>query len=319
MRLKLLLFCAPSGRNRPPGGRRARATAAIDLWLCLFLQLRRRQDRCCASATPPGARSGHDHHPLTALLLLAACIAARAPAAAADNPGEQRWQGWVVQASAQLDARAVAALREVTGADRRLLALRAYLRAGDSLAGRWSWTQEQLAAYPSSSEGKAAAADIDAVAAQFAAANPGFTLRVNRMPRSLGVQITHWNENRSVGIAAAALASALDRQFGTSSAPPDTAALRAALIAWTPGTAAALAAPGLSAHGQARAFDFQIEHGGKIIAGLDAGAARQQWDDAGWTQKLHAAVAAAGGHFSGPLTSPYEPWHYAYIAAPSAQ
>lgn len=224
----------------------------------------------------------------------------------------------MVQAGAQLDARAVAALQQVAGADRRLLALRAYLRAGDSLAGRWSWTQEQLAAYPSSPEGKAAAADIDAVAAQFAATHPGFTLRVNRMPRSLGVQITHWNENRSVGIAAAALASALDRKFGAA-APPDTAALRAALINWTPGTAAALAAPGLSAHGQARAFDFQIEHGGKIIAGLDAGVARRQWDEAGWTQELHAAVAAVGGHFSGPLTSPYEPWHYAYIGAPPAQ
>jgi hypothetical protein len=257
---------------------------------------------------------------LTALLLLlAACAAACAPAAAAGNSSEQRRQVWVVQASAQLDARALAALQQVVGADRCLLALRAYLRAGDSLAGRWSWTQQQLAAYPSSPEGKSAAADIDAVLAQFGASNPGFTLRVNRMPRSLEAQIAHWNENRSVGIAAAALANALERQFGAPAAPPETAALRAALINWTPGVAAALAAPGLSAHGQARAFDFQIEQGGRIIAGLDASSARMQWDAAGWTHKLHAAVAAAGEHFSGPLSSPYEPWHYAYIGRQPAQ
>jgi hypothetical protein len=291
----------------------------MHVWRRLLVPLPRRPGRCCASATPATARAACANRPLAALLLFGAYVAACVPAAAAGNPGEQRWQGWVLQAGAQLDARAVAALQQVVGADRRLLALRAYLRAGDSLAGRWSWSQEQLAAYPASAEGKAAAADIDAVMAQFAAANPGFTLRVNRMPRSLGVQIAHWNENRSVGITAAALASALDRQFGAAAAPPDTAALRAALINWAPGAAAALAAPGLSAHGQARAFDFQVEHGGAIIAGLDASAARQQWDAAGWTQKLHAAVAAAGAHFSGPLASPYEPWHYAYIAPPSPQ
>jgi hypothetical protein len=253
------------------------------------------------------------------LLVLATCHAAHTPAAAPGSTSEQRWQTWVVQASAPLDARAAAALQQVVPADRRLLALRAYLRAGDSLAARWSWTREQLQAYPSSAEGQAAAADIDAVMAQFAAANPGFTLRVNRMPRSLEAQIAHWNENRSVGIAAAALVRALDRQFGGGAAPPDSAALRAALINWTPGVAAALAAPGLSAHGQARAFDFQIEHGGRIIAGLDASLARAQWDAAGWTQQLHTAVAAAGERFSGPLTTPYEPWHYAYTGQQSNQ
>jgi hypothetical protein len=102
-------------------------------------------------------------------------------------------------------------------------------------------------------------------------------------------------------------------------AAPDPAALRAALINWTSGDAAPLAAPGLSAHGQARAFDLQIEHGGRISAGLGATSAREQWDAAGWTQKLHAAVAAAGERFSGPLLSPYEPWHYAYVGQPSAQ
>ena len=168
---------------------------------------------------------------------------------------------------------------------------------------------------PSSTpEGYAAAADIDAVIAAFAAANPGFTLRVNRMPRSLEAQIAHWNENRSVGVAAAALMASLERQFGNNARAADEQAVRSALLQWTPNVAAALAAPGLSAHGQARAFDFQIERDGQVIAGIDAASARQRWDAAGWTQKLHAAVSSAGNCFAGPLTSPYEPWHYAYTA-----
>jgi len=87
------------------------------------------------------------------------------------------------------------------------------------------------------------------------------------------------------------------------------------LIEWQPNSVAALAAPGLSAHGQARAFDFQVERGGQVIAAMDAASAHRQWDNAGWTQKLHAAVGLAGNHFVGPLQSPYEPWHYAYVPA----
>ena len=226
---------------------------------------------------------------------------------------EAQRQTWVQQASADLPARAVATLQRIAGADRRLLAARAYLRAGSTLDQRWSWSQQQLDAYPSTPEAKAAAADIDAVIAAFAAANPGFTLGVNRLPRSLELQIAHWNENRSVGITAAALAAALERQFAASGGAPDAATVRGALMQWQPPLAATLAAPGLSAHGQARAFDFQVQRDGKVIAGLDAAAARTQWDAAGWTQKLHAAVERAGNRFAGPLPSPYEPWHYAWI------
>ena len=258
---------------------------------------------------------------LVALAVLLGAYVARVPQVAAadsaDSAATQRRQAWVIQASAELDPRAVAALQQIAGAERRLLALRAYLRAGASLAERWTWSQQQLSTYASTAEGKAAAADLNTVIAAFDSANPGFTLRVNRTPRSLAVQLAHWNENRSVGSAATALASALDRQFA-GAVTPDARALRAALINWTPAVAATLAAPGLSAHGQARAFDFQIEHDGKVIAGSDAASARRQWDQAGWTARLHAAVGAAGNRFTGPLSTPYEPWHYAYVSQRSA-
>jgi len=236
------------------------------------------------------------------------------PAQAAAGATEAQQQEWVRQAAADLPPRALATLQRIAGADRRLLAVRAYLRAGSLLDERWSWSQQQLDAYPATAEAKLAAADIDAVIAAFSAANPGFTLGVNRLPRSLEVQIARWNENRSVGITAAALAAALERQFSASAGAPDAAAVRSALVQWQPPVAAALAAPGLSAHGQARAFDFQVQRDGKVIAGIESASARQRWDAAGWTQKLRAAVASAGNRFAGPLTSPYEPWHYAWIA-----
>jgi hypothetical protein len=230
----------------------------------------------------------------------------------ADTASETRREMWVTQASTGLDVRTIEALQRIAGANRRLLALRAYLRAGAALTERWSWSQQQITAYPSTAEGHAAALDIEAVASAFAAENPGFTLRVNRQPRSLELQLAHWNENVSVGAAAAALAASLEQKFPDTTTTVDTAALRSALSEWKPSVAVPLAAPGLSPHGQARAFDFQIEHEGRIVAGLDFASARQQWDAAGWTQKLRTAVRAAGGLFVGPLASPYEPWHYAY-------
>jgi hypothetical protein len=168
-----------------------------------------------------------------------------------------------------------------------------------------------LSRYPTTAEGNAAAVDIDAVVAAFAQANRGYDLQVNRQPRSLEVQLAHWNDNASVTAVSETLAEYLDRRLG-SAASPSAMDLRSALLQWTPDSAAALAAPGLSAHGQGRAFDFAVTHNGELVAGLEAASAHQRWDEAGWTRKLHAAVVASGKPFVGPLQSPYEPWHYAY-------
>jgi hypothetical protein len=244
-------------------------------------------------------------------LMIALTLARTVPAQDAAASAEVTHQHWLDRASAGVDPQAVAALHRIRSADRQLLALRSYLLAGASLSARWSWLQEKLTAYPSSAEGKAAAADLDSVIATFARANPGYELQVNRQPRSLEVQLARWNENASVAIVAAALVTALDRRFADSRSPT-TAQLQDALVQWTPDTSAALAAPGLSAHGQGRALDFSVTHNGRIVAGIEAASARAQWDAAGWTAKLHAAVVASGKPFVGPLQLPYEPWHYAY-------
>jgi hypothetical protein len=224
---------------------------------------------------------------------------------------ETREAAWIAKARVGLDPRAAAILARVKGNQRQLLALRAYVRAGDTLAARWSWSQEQLDAYPSTAEGRAAAADIDAVESAFARANPGYRAHANRMPRSLEQQLEHWNESAAVAAVAAALAASMHRQF-PQQATPNAAQLRSALVGWKPRTAAPLAAPGLSAHGQGRAFDFQILRDGVTVAGFEAASVRQQWDRDGWTGRLHAAVVASRRPFLGPLQSPYEPWHYLY-------
>jgi hypothetical protein len=247
------------------------------------------------------------------LAQVALIFAAAVVAQGASRASEAQLQDWVDKSSVGLDSRAAEALSQIVGADRRLLAVRAYLRAGDTLPQRWSWSAQRLADYASTPEGRAANADIDAVAAAFAAANPGFALEVNRQPRSLELQLAHWNENASVKAVAASLVESLEKRFVGSTRIPTADELRAALTAWTPAVAATLAAPGLSAHGQGRAFDFQVVHEGRVTAGLDAAAAHRQWDAAGWTQKLHRAMDAAHGRFIGPLQSPYEPWHYSYI------
>jgi hypothetical protein len=234
----------------------------------------------------------------------------------AESASKAVQETWVAQASAGLQPFVVDTLQQIVGADRRLLALRAYLRAGGALSERWSWSQQQLSAYPASPQGKAAAVDINAVAHAFAAINPGFTLYVNQQPRSLELQISRWNENGSVGTSAAALVNAIARRFAVDRIPPTADELRRMLVEWPTDGTVALAAPGLSAHGQGHAYDFQIMQHGQLIAGTNVAAAHRQWDAAGWTQKLRAAVSSAGNHFVGPLESPYEPWHYAYTHVP---
>jgi hypothetical protein len=249
---------------------------------------------------------------LLAAMALAAAFAPVAAMQVVAATGSMPAASWTDQASAGLDPHIVDTLRRIPQADRRLLALRGYLRARDTLAGRWTWSRQQLSAYRETPEGKGAIEDLDAVATAFANGNPGYELRVNPQPRSLETQVAHWNQNESVGKSAAALMAALEYRFVGQSSRPSVDQLRAALVDWVPDVAVPLAAPGLSPHGQGRAFDFQVEQHGKIIAGVAVGSASRQWDAAGWTRKLSAAVDMAGQHFSGPLRSPYEPWHYAY-------
>ena len=234
-----------------------------------------------------------------ALLLLLQLLVA--PASAQDTL-EQQFAAVVTS----LDADVQRTLRDVEGLPRQLLAARAYLRAGPGLRDKWSWTEAEVARFERSAARQQMLADIQRVTAVFESLNAGFTLYVNTAVRSLGVQLERWNKNRTVGMLAdelhaAALAAAKAGQ-----------PLRRFLIDWQPSAAAPLAAPGLGLHGRARAVDFQIRQGERIIAGTETASVSKDWDAAGWTQKLQRAVERSGAPFRGPLLSPREPWHYEY-------
>jgi hypothetical protein len=205
-------------------------------------------------------------------------------------------------------------LGRIEGEPRRLLALRGYLRSGPGAVSRWAWTQARIESYERSPEYAAALAEIEKVRREFEASNPGHTLRVNTKVRSLDEQLSKWNESDSAVRAGEELLARAREEVAAASYGDDAPAadvrrfegfLRGSTTRVTP----TLAVPGLSSHGQSRAFDFQVMRGSQLIAGP---AAAGSWDRDGWTEKLQASVRRASAKFEGPLASPREPWHYEY-------
>lgn len=217
--------------------------------------------------------------------------------------------------AASLPEKAAATLQRIDGTPRRLLAARAYLRAGKELHARWSWSMDEIHAHARSPEYRALLDETDRVRARFEAQNPGYTLYANTQARSLELQITRFNTNKSVAKVAAslhqqALAEIGKSPYGSPERADSVQHFKQFLTRWRPPTAAPLAAPGISRHGRLRAIDFQIMKDGAIVAPTDTATVERNWDAPGWTKKLQTAVA--GSHFRGPLQSPYEPWHYEY-------
>lgn len=221
----------------------------------------------------------------------------------------------------EFDAPVRTAALAIPRLDRRLLAVRGYVRAGTTLAARWSWTDAQAHAFAASAPGHALAASIDQVRCVFRQRHPGHDLFVNPQFRSLEIQLQRWNANDSVGAAARNLLQAalpaLDARLREAAAPDAARALRDWLANHVPSPQPTLAVPGLSSHGQARAVDFQVMREGRVIAGTSAAAIATQWESTGWKRHLADAVTRSGEPFEGPLRTPHEPWHYQYGARPA--
>jgi hypothetical protein len=218
---------------------------------------------------------------------------------------------------AEQDPRVADAMARIDGTGRRLLALRSYVRSRAHLADRWSWTSAQIAAYERTPEHQQLQQEIGRVKEAFKRDNPGFELWVNPQVRSLDIQLEHWNINESVAAASANLLAAASEVVASPTFPAAqqaraTKALESFLASHVPVPAPTIAAPGLSPHGQMRAIDFQVHEGGRVIAGPRTSTIDTEWDGAGWSAKLDAAVRSASQRFVGPLASPREPWHYTY-------
>ncbi len=244
------------------------------------------------------------------LLWLAACALTVAAQANVD--------AYTSAAAQRLDPKVADAVAKIDGAPRRLLALRGYLRSRASLKSKWSWSAAEIARYKQSAEYKAAMAEVERVKAKFAEQNPGYSITVNTEVRTLEAQIASWNRTPSVQQAADALFAVVQAELAKPgySAQPDEASLRKFqnfLSNQTLAVAPTVAAPGLSQHGQLRAFDFKISQGGQIVATTESSTVKSVWDAQGWTRKLNAAVTSASRKFAGPLASPREPWHYTYV------
>jgi hypothetical protein len=206
------------------------------------------------------------------------------------------------------------ALAQIPELGRKLLALRSYVRYGDRIKTRWSWTDAQIAAFKASEAHTALRAEIAAVNEHFKAANPGYEIYVHGTVRSLDSQITKWNSNKSVGAAAAGIEAAFQQKFADAD-KVKLEELRTWLRGYRPPKRANLAAPGLTLHGRASAIDFQVMKDGAIYAGANSRQVESIWRAEGWDEKLKASIAAAGPSFSGPLKNPDEPWHYTYTPA----
>jgi len=248
------------------------------------------------------------------LLGLLTAIALAAPAYADEPAVVHELDMLAAVLALQVDARVGDALPRIEGVGGRLLALRSYLRSGERLAERWSWTQERIVAYEGSPEQQELQAEIGRVREVFERANPGYELFVNPQVRSLDIQLANWNRNESVAAASTRLLQDAVAHLGA--ADGDTASREASLAAflksYTPEPTPTVAAPGLSPHGQMRAIDFQVHRGAEIVAGPDTHTIDSLWDEGGWSARLDNAVREASRKFIGPLASPREPWHYTY-------
>jgi hypothetical protein len=252
---------------------------------------------------------------------VAAVVVTDEPRAAAfpEQAGDLAKLGRYLEAVASgLDKRAQGALLQINGTSRRLLALRGYIRGENILAARWSWTAEEIKRFEASAEYSAALNEVEKVRQKFAELNPGYELYVNKQVRTLERQIKSWNETKSVETAGERLlAEALSELSGANYAErPDasgSAKFRRFLEQSKVDPAPTVATPGLSLHGQLRAFDFQIQQGDTLVAGTESSTIGPIWDARGWTRKLNEAVTAASRKFKGPLASPREPWHYEYV------
>jgi len=220
--------------------------------------------------------------------------------------------------SASLDSRPRAALNGINGTARRLLAMRGYLRNEANLAAKWSWTAEEIKRFESSAEYRAALSEVENVKRKFAEQNPGYELYVNMQVRTLEKQVRFWNETKSVQTAADALLASAVRElnnsaYGDSPSASSVNKFRRFLKSATLVTPPTVATPGLSQHGQLRAFDFQVQRGSQLVAGPDSSSIGRVWEGQGWERKLKQAVTSASSKFKGPLAAPREPWHYDYV------
>lgn len=234
-------------------------------------------------------------------------------------PAEARKTQAYLDATARLlDRRMQGALKGIDDIGKRLLALKYYLKRRGAIRNSWAWTRAQALRYKRSKDYSRSISELMTLRKVFEEMNPGYSLRVNTDIRGVGDQVDLWNRTSSVEASSKSLLEKTVKELADTTWPetPDKRALsrfQGFLAKTKIPIVPTVAVPGFSQHGQLRAFDIVILSGDRIVAGTDAGSVRSVWDASGWTKKLKEAIDSANIHFSGPLHSPYEPWHYEFV------
>ena len=224
---------------------------------------------------------------------------------------------YLVGAAGTLDPRPRGVLDRMPDRERRMLAVMHYLRLRDQVDTLWTWSDAERRAYRETVQYRRTMVDIRRVQGTFAERNPGYVLVTDTGGRSLRTQLMFWNRERSVAVAARELQDSGRAWLADGRFPdlPDSAALTVfvgRLAAYHPARLPTVAVPGLSLHGQLRAFDFAVLRRDRVVAGTTSATIDSVWDRGGWAEKLRLAVTVSGGRLAGPLETPREPWHYEY-------
>ena len=203
--------------------------------------------------------------------------------------------------------RSAATLKEIEGTPRRLLAARAYLRAGEGLRNRWSWSAEEIRAHTQSAEYRALIEETEQV--RRASRRRIRVTRCTPTPRRAAsscrsrasIATSRWQTRRE----------SLHKQAFVEIAKPRMARRprRESVERFKKFLTRLASADGRGARGagdftsrQLRAIDFQIMKDGAIVAPTETATVKRNWDAPGWTEKLQAAVC--GQHFAGRCNRP---------------
>jgi hypothetical protein len=232
--------------------------------------------------------------------------------------------------------------------DRRLLALRGYLRYPQLNRGgmedNWAWTDEKEQTFNRSPQKTEFDGEVAKVKREFRKLKPGYYLTGEVKARSLETQIRLWNINKPMKDIVSALNRSALREIARTSGnrtnptliyADDPAAADIELFkTWLmqDGLAASPtnATPGLSDHGQAKAIDFSVWKKGETrkekgvtitekdtqVAGQESKTMQTVWKDPGFSDALKNA--AVGTKLVGPLLAPPEDWHYTFSETPSS-
>jgi len=226
--------------------------------------------------------------------------------------------------------------------DRRLLALRGYLRYPQlnrgEMADNWAWTDEKEQTFNRSPQKTEFDDAVAKVKREFRRLMPGYYLTGEVKARSLETQIRLWNSNKPIKDIAPVLKRKALREIARSSgnrtnrsliyaddpAAADLELFRTWLAQDGLVASPTNATPGLSDHGQAKAIDFSVwkkgatrkEKGVTItekdtqVAGQDSKTMQTVWKDPGFSDALKNATL--GTKLTGPLLAPPEDWHYTF-------